>query len=337
MSGSAKLIRRLIWPKQASMFVIVGGAAGLAGDLVSFFTDLLSPTVLAIFFFALALVTAALCWRRASRVNPGDEKAVEAVVECATCDTMRFGLFAAVAFGLFMLIGQGESATETVGTRLGLIQRDVAQISGNVQVLTDMTQSQRIRDKPRSAEDFFANAWIYANIQRDQTRSHESMRQLYERFGPKKLDAAELYFASGRDVRARNELLTDMVRLANEHKDATLLVVASRNAPDPQRSRELQQQARAMDPTMPFVWWDMQAMAQRMGGARSDPASQQAMLREQVDGLKAFIERIGNHPGGRYFYLPQYQPDHEMLARQNLTSLQNTLQTYERILPKPRP
>jgi hypothetical protein len=331
VAGKAQLIRRLIWPKQASMFAVVGGAIGLTGDLVSFFTELLTPPLLAGVFFVIATVAAVLCWRKASGVNTADKEALEAVVECPTCDAMRFGLFAALTFAMFMLVGQGQTVTETVGERLGLIQRDVAVISGNVQALTDMTQSQRIRSNPRTAEDFFANAWIYANIQRDQTKSHEAMRALYERFGPRKLDAAELYFASGRDVRARNELLADMQRLAAQHNDASLLVVAARNSPDPQQSRSLQQQARSMDPDMPFVWWDIQAMTTRMGGTRTDPASQTAMLREQVDGLKAFIARIGNHPGGRYFYLPQYQPDHEMLARQNLTSMENTLQTYERL------
>ena len=69
MAGKAQLIRRLIWPKQASMFAVVGGAIGLTGDLVSFFTELLTPPLLAGVFFVIATVAAVLCWRKASGVN----------------------------------------------------------------------------------------------------------------------------------------------------------------------------------------------------------------------------------------------------------------------------
>ena len=227
MLPSASVLRRILWPKQASMFVIIGGAAGLIGDMTSFFASFISPPILAVLFLAAALATAWVCFNKAADVDVANASDVESVVECGACDALRFSLFAAVAFGLFMLIGQGQSATETVGEKLGLIQKDVAEISGNVRQLTDMTQSQRIRSNPKTAEDYFANAWIYSNLQRDQSKAHASLVEMYGRFGPRKLDAAELFFSTGRELKGRNELITQMAQIAEQRKDATLLVVWS--------------------------------------------------------------------------------------------------------------
>ncbi len=334
MLPKAPMLRRILWPKQASMFVVVGGAAGLIGDMTSFFASFVSPTLLAVLFLAVAAATAWFCFHKASGVDASNAEAVEAVVECPACDAMRFGLFAAVAFGLLMLIGQGQSATETVGERLGLIQKDVSEISGNVRELTDMSQSQRIRSNPKTPEDFFANAWIYSNIQRDQSKAHGSLVDLYGRFGPRKLDAAELFFSSGRELKGRNELIAEMEQLAERQKDATLLVVAARNASDDAQASRLIERARALDPDLPFAWWDAQRMTQAMGRAGVSPAEQTAMLRRQVDDLRAFLQKMGDQPAGRYFFLPQYQGDHEMLARQSLGNFEKTLANYERILQK---
>ncbi len=336
MLPQATLIRRILWPKQASMFVIVGGAAGLMGDLTSFFAAFISPLFLALLFLLVAVSTACMCLAKASRVDTSDEQAVTDVVECGVCDALRFSLFAAVAFSLFMFIGQGQSATETVGERLGLIQKDVSEISGNVRQLTDMSQSQRIRANPRTPEDYFANAWIQSNIQRDQSSSHASLVAMYERFGPRKLDAAELFFSSGRDIKGRNELVAQMEKLALRQKDATLLVVAARNAGSDEQAARLGAQARQLDPDLPFAWWDVQAMTRTMASTGVDAPSQSAMIRRQVEDLKVFLAKIGDQPAGRLFFLPQYQGDHELLARQTLTNFESNLKTYERI-EKSRP
>ncbi|MCW5652385.1 hypothetical protein [Hydrogenophaga sp.] len=337
MLPSASVLRRILWPKQASMFVIIGGAAGLIGDMTSFFASFISPPILAVLFLAAALATAWVCFNKAADVDVANASAVESVVECGACDALRFSLFAAVAFGLFMLIGQGQSATETVGEKLGLIQKDVAEISGNVRQLTDMTQSQRIRSNPKTAEDYFANAWIYSNIQRDQSKAHASLVEMYGRFGPRKLDAAELFFSTGRELKGRNELITQMAQIAEQRKDATLLVVAARNAATDEDSARLNTRARELDPDLPFAWWDVQQMGRKTVRATPDPVAQSAMIQRQVDDLKVFLQRMGDQPAGRYFFLPQYQGDHEMLARQTLTNFESTLKTYERILKRQAP
>lgn len=336
MLPQASVIRRILWPKQASMFVIVGGAAGLMGDMTSFFAAFVSPVFLALLFLLVAISTAWLCFGKASRIDASDDQAVHRVVECGVCDALRFSLFAALAFALFMLIGQGQSATETVGEKLGLIQKDVSEISGNVRELTDMSQSQRIRANPKTPEDHFANAWIYANIHRDQGKSHESLTAMYERFGPRKLDAADLYFSSGREIKGRNELIAQMEQIAQRQKDATLLVVAARNAGSEADTARLTTRARELDPDLPFAWWDMQQFTRTSAATGVDAASQSAMIRRQVGDIQMFLEKIGDQPAGRYFFLPQYQGDHEMMARQTLTNFEKALQTYERI-EKTRP
>src|SRR3546814_19948518 len=77
--------------------------------------------MLVIIFAGITVAAALLCLQRAFMVNEGDPAAVEEVVQCAPCDAFRFGLFATAAFVLLMLIGQGQSATETVGRQLGLL------------------------------------------------------------------------------------------------------------------------------------------------------------------------------------------------------------------------
>ena len=92
MLPQASVIRRILWPKQASMFVIVGGAAGLMGDMTSFFAAFVSPVFLALLFLLVAISTAWLCFGKASRIDASDDQAVHRVVECGVCDALRFSL-----------------------------------------------------------------------------------------------------------------------------------------------------------------------------------------------------------------------------------------------------
>lgn len=331
MFPSSHILRRIIWPKQASMFVVIGGAAGLIGDLSSFFAAIIAPPLLAVLFFAATGLAAFFCLKKAAGVNPAVEKDVDEVVDCAVCDGMRFSLFAALTFTLLLFIGQGQSATEMMAEKLGFIQKDVSEISGHVQDLSDMSQSHRIIANPKSAQDYFTNAWIYTNIQRDQAKAFAAMDALYQEFGPQKLDAAEMYYAAGRQEKSRDELMTAMEAIAKKQNDATLLVVAGRNAADQATADRLYAEAQAMAPDMPFSYWDTQRQQQQMTSAGPDMESQRAMLNAQHEGLEVFIEKIGNQPAGKYFYLPQYQPDYESLARQTLGSVTGALKNYEKI------
>ena len=329
-------LRHVVWPsnssiQQGGVFALVGGAIGLAGDLAGFFTSILTPNLLAILFLLAAGFFAYLCLRKIFTPGPVDDTVVAQRANCVQCDTMRFSLFAVITFGILMLIGQGQSATELVAENLGLLRRDVADIQREVSGLGELTSSQKIITNPRSAQDYFANAWIYSNIHRDQEQAHAALETLYAQTGPNKFDAAELYFASGRATRARGELIRAMEEISDRVSDATLLVVAGRNAPDASESRRLYAKAQEMDPDLPFAWWDVQRLPQNSAETGIDGASQAAMLRGQVEGLTVFIERIGEQPVGRYFFLPQYQPDYEQLARQTLASSQSALETYKKL------
>src|SRR3546814_21188656 len=100
-------------------------------------------------------------------VNEGDPAAVEEVVQCAPCDAFRFGLFATAVFVLLMLIGQGQSATETVGRQLGRIQSDVTAIRSDVSDLHEMAQPHTLIKRPASAADHFNTTWLHPTIQRN--------------------------------------------------------------------------------------------------------------------------------------------------------------------------
>lgn len=336
MAVNFRSLRHIVWPKnlsaqQTGVFALVGGAVGLAGDLASFFTSILDPNLLAILFLLAAGVFAFLCLKKVFGQKPASEEVVAELAHCQECDTLRFSLFAVITFGILMLIGQGQSATQTVGEQLGLIQRDVGEIRDEVSGLGDLTRSQKIIRNPRSAQDYFANAWIYTNIHRDQTKAHQALTDMYGKFAPSKLDAAELYYTTGRELKGRADLLKDMETTGERQKDATLLVVAGRNAQDDVEARRLYEKAQAIDPDLPFAWWDAQRMTQTMGRTRVDARSQAAMVRTQVAELETFIGKIGNQPAGKYFFLTQYQPDHEQQARQMLANYRSTLETYERL------
>src|SRR3546814_3856984 len=100
--------------------------------------------MLVIIFAGITVAAALLCLQRAFMVNEGDPAAVEEVVQCAPCDAFRFGLFATAAFVLLMLIGQGQSATETVGRQLGLIQSDVTAIRRSEEHTSELQSLMRI-------------------------------------------------------------------------------------------------------------------------------------------------------------------------------------------------
>src|SRR5690606_12875338 len=99
---------------------------------------------------------------------------------------------------LLLLAGQGTTATERIGAQLGLIQQDVTAIREDTTAIRDVTSSAELVRNPRSAGDFFRNAWIYNMVRRDNAAAWESIQELYRRHNPNKLDAAELYFNTGR-------------------------------------------------------------------------------------------------------------------------------------------
>ncbi len=328
------IVKRILWPARASLFALIGGAVGLFGDLANFFADFLSAEVLVGIFAVVTAVAGLLCFQRAFMVNAADDKAVDEVVQCAPCDGFRFGLFATAAFILLMLIGQGQSATETIGRQIGLIKEDTAVIRDQVGDLHAMAQPQMIIKRPRSAADHFNNAWIYQMMQRDSVKAFAEMQTLYSEYVPRKMDAAQLYFDAGNAVTGRAKLLEDMQALARRTGDPSLLVVAARAAPSEAEGDAIVAEAQALDPEYPFVWWDMQRprsmrpadMTQR--GA----AAQHKRLTADRDMIEKFRALYGRHPAAHFFFLPQYSGDLETIARQQSEGMANNIATYDDIV-----
>ncbi|API59579.1 hypothetical protein BSL82_09840 [Tardibacter chloracetimidivorans] len=322
------LIKRILWPARASLFALIGGAVGLFGDLVSFFAEFLSAGMLVLIFAGITVAAALLCLQRAFMVNEGDPAAVEEVVQCAPCDAFRFGLFATAAFVLLMLIGQGQSATETVGRQLGLIQSDVTAIRSDVSDLHEMAQPHMIIKRPASAADHFNNAWLYHTMQRNPAKAREEIRALYARHTPRKMDAAQLYLDAGSAVTGRAQLVEEMQALARKTGDATLLVAAARGAESFQAGDIMIAEARRMDPELPFVWWDMQRIKPpRISGIT--PAERLKLLRVELADIEKFRSLYRAHPPTHFFFIPQYQGDLESLARQTSESLSQSVATFD--------
>lgn len=338
------MFKRVLWPERASFFAIIGGAIGLSGDVTSFFSEFLNPYLLLALFAAITFLAGYPCFKMAAKLERLARKAtlkneeIDDVVHCTFCDAMRFSLFATFAFILLLLIGQGQSATEAVGEKLGLIHKDVQKISENVdtintnvQGLSDMSQSARLIDNPHTAQDYFTNAWIYMNIQRNAQESYNAALKMYDNAAPRKLDAAELLFNAGRQLKERDALMQEIEAIADRTRDSTLLVIAGRNAATPDESERLYQKAQEIEPDQPFAYWDIMAFSGSMGATPVDVESQRAALEKQIAGLEKFINLINGKPAAFFFYLPQYQADHEMVARQTLGGLKAAMSNYERI------
>ncbi len=338
MPTRRNVIGRILWPEKPSLFIIIGGAAGMVGDLANFFGDMVSPYYMVALFGVIAAIAMSMCLQRAFMVNADNKADVDAVVSCRACDAMRFGLFAFAAFILLVIVGQGQSATAVIGEKLGLIQKDVSEIKQdvgeikqNVTSIAEVAQSGQIFSNPKSAEEFFANAWIYTNMRRDTASAYAAMQQMYSKFAPNKLDAAEMFFNSARGVKSRTELAAEAEALGKSIKDATLLVVAARNAPTAEEADRLYAEAANIDADQPFAYWDMQNPHSGITRASAGGSTERMIeaLQKQVDGQKKFIEKISAKPVGYYFFLPQYQGDFEMIARQSLSGLEANLETLK--------
>lgn len=325
MQSNVNILRNIIFPKGKTLTAgAIGGGIGLAGDLSGFLTQFMTPVILAIIFFAATLIAAWLCLNEAKKLSPPvPDEAVTEVADCRVCEAMRFSLFAVFTFALLMIVGQGQTATETVGEKLGLIHKDVQAIQSEVEGLGEITATSKIVKNPKSAADYFKNAYIYANVQRDPAQGYEAIKALYAHHSPQKLDAADLYFNTGRQVKGRNDMIPEMETLADKTKDATLLVIAGRNALDPAESDRLYLKAQQMSPDLPFAYWDM--MRQTPPEMRIDLGHQIRFQETKIAQLKIFMDKIGNKPANTYFFIPAYQPDYEAMAQQHMQGYQQSL------------
>lgn len=346
MKISRSAILKILWPERGSLFAIVGGAIGLSGDITSFFSEFLSPYYLLALFGVVALGSALLCLQRASLAEVSQAETLDDVVRCGVCDAMRFSLFSFAAFIVLLLVGQGQTATETIGEKLGLIHRDVQQIqqdvgaireevgvvSGNVADIHSAIQSQTIVQNPKAAEEFFANAWLYTYAQRDTNKALNALEEMYERFSPRKMDAAELYYNALRPNYGRADLIAKLVERGEASDDATLVAVAARYAATEEESDNLYAQARKMDSRLPFAYWDIQRPSGSLSMSGVEPEDRKIIFEKKIADIERFISLMENTTLGEHFFLPQYQADHEMAARQMLSNFQSMLDTVNKTI-----
>lgn len=340
METRRKVFWRLVWPRDTKIFGVVGAALGLLPDIVSFLTDRVTPFWPVLGFAAVAILFGLLCFARGAKVLlPATPEKIDEVARCGQCDVFRFGASSAIVFIIVLAAGQGTTATEQVGSRLGLIERkldvvveQVGSLSGQVEEIAQITQPQAIVERPRNAGEHFNNAWVHLNIRRDSPAAWKSLQDLYAETPPSKLDAAELYFGIGKNFVARAALVERMRLLGTERADATLLVVAGRHAAETGQADALYEAARNIDPQLPFAYWDMQRpelTPARMVVGDGARKAQAAALRRKVEAIEKFRSLAAQRPMSVYFFLPQYQPDYEQVAVQMVTTYRSSLSMLE--------
>lgn len=326
-------IWRVVWPERGPLFAVVGGIVSLAGDFASFLGNIASPQILVWPAVGLAGVFSWFCLGQVGKLAAdATPESQEVAIQCRECDAFRVMLFASIGVVLLLLAGQGTTATERIGTQLGLIQQDVTEIREDTTAIRDVTSSAELVRNPRSAEDFFRNAWIHNMVRRDAQAAWDSIQELYRRHTPNKLDAAELYFNAGRSFLTRDQLLTQMIQIGRSRRDASMLVMAARNVDSNDQALALLEEARAIDPDLPFAYWDpfrTQLIGLAPGGT---PQQNLEQSRRALQGSEAFLEVAGRKPVASYYYLPQHAPDMESFVRSQIDTFRGTVQNWERVV-----
>ena len=329
---------RVFWPEDGTRFAAIGGFVGLASDFASFLGNLGSPKWL--FWPALLGVVLLLvvCWRRVfdSKTTDTPDK-LKAAIDCAPCTVFRVLLFACIGIGLLLMAGQGVTATERIGTSLGLIEARVNEIHGDTTVIRETLSGMELVKNPESAQEYFHNAWVL-NMQRgDSAGAWQQLQALYHRHTPNKLDAADMYLTVGKSQLARPALQAQMVEIGRSRRDAAMLVVAARNAENPEAARALREEAQVIDPDMPFAHWDLADYSGQ--GVASIPGDTQKWLeheRAKLVSQEKFIEVAQRGLVARYFFRPQHLPDHEAQARQLIDYTRRNIQSLEKTIESQR-
>lgn len=323
---------RVVWPEKGPLFAIVGGIVSLLSDFSAFLANIASPQILVWPLVGLAGLLAWFCLGRVGAAAKETPDGSETAVQCRECDAFRVMLFASAGVALLLMAGQGETATERFGRQLGVIEDTVIDIAEDTEAIRNVTSSSELLRNPRSAADHFRNGWIHSFVHRDAARAWDSAQAMYRVGAPNKLDAAELYFNAGRVHMTRDALLAQMAQVGRERRDAALLIIAGRNMERNEDAFALYEQARQIDPDMPFAYWDVARvqLMQITGGASAQENVE--TTRAVVAGHERFIEVSQRKPIASYFYLPQHQADFETLARSQLESFRTNLATWERIV-----
>jgi enamine deaminase RidA (YjgF/YER057c/UK114 family) len=92
----------------------------------------------------------------------------------------------------------------------------------------------------------------------------------------------------------------------------------------------LMEEARAIDPDLPFAYWDpfrVQLISLVPGGT---PQQNLEQARRALQGSETFLEVAGRKPVASYYYLPQHAPDMESFVRSQIDTHRGTVANWER-------
>lgn len=289
-------MRALFQLRNTRWLALAGAGIALFGDVVDFFTSLVSRHILQIGLAAFATLTLYLCWKFFAKGPPGDAPP-DGATDCPECNATRFGIFATLAFGLLTFVGEGGSATGRISDQLGIIERDVSDIK-------EALEPQTIIDDPETMADHFNNAFLYHYQRNDGASAVREMKALYGMGAPNKMDAAQLYFDTHTTQEARAETLAEMERIGMARRDATLLVVAARHAPAPGDRARLVAQAQVMRPELPYAWWDPMKQPDMAQARFSRYGEEAARLRAEIATMEKFLALEAAMPPSRWFFMP---------------------------------
>lgn len=314
------VFRRVLIPSGKPVGETIGAGIGVVGDLGNFITDTLkAPYLLTLFGVATALF-AALCLKKMGAAEPVES---DDPTTCRECQALRISFYATIAFGILMLIGQGESASERIGTSLGLIQRDVADIR-------EAMASNIVIDDPVEADEFYHNAYLQLRANNDPKAAAASLDEMYKRHSPNKMDAAELYWETHLPNASAPELVSQMVALGRSKRDANLIVVAARNASNGDAREKLLDEAQTIDPQNPFGHWDWWIANQEVieGG---DMQKLLQVYRRQLAGMDAALPLLESRPVGHFYFRPQHAANPLQTLRTQRPMVEQNVASYERI------
>lgn len=340
-------LKSLIWPEKTLLFAGIGSILGFASDFASFLTNFGSPLLWIVLAGTLTVLFAILCTPKILKSNLDDAGAVDAASKCWQCDWLRLSLFTTFGLAILLIVGQGQTATERIGRQLGVIETKIddigqtteeikkttGQIDETTVAIRDVTASGEINPSPHTADEFYRNAFIYSYMRQDAAKAWESIDALYQRFGPSKVDAAELYFTLARQNLTRDEAFARMTEAGRKYSDATLLVIVGRNTPDFAQADALYAEARRLDPDFATAYWDIQRPIDVNAGADGirDPVGQSVKTRANIELIRQGIEAAARAPQGRYYFQPQFAPDVQSFLEQALAGQQTMLDSQEQL------
>lgn len=317
------LFRRVLIPSGKPVGETIGAGIGVVGDLGNFITETLKAPYLLTLFGAATILFAALCLKKASVSDTAEPGEAGDFTACRECQGLRISFYATIAFGILMLIGQGESASERIGTSLGLIQRDVADIRKAM-------ESNILIDDPVEAEEFYHNAYLQLRSSNEPKAAAASLDEMYKRHSPNKMDAAELYWETHMAQVSASELVSRMVELGRSKRDAHLIVVAARHESNGEARQKLMAEARTIDPQNPFGYWDWWIANQEVieGG---DMQKLLQVYRRQLTGMDAALPLLESKPVGHFYFRPQHAANPLETLRTQRPMVEQNVKSYERI------